>query len=199
MTFARRIVASSSCIVRFRLRMHVFYGEHVRPRQNAERYRQWPELKRFRSAGVSPAGPARVPPPRLSENVGRFAGWRRDPSASLRVGCPGASHPIGEMPALRKPQPPARQDSKHPDRWILVIEGFAAAVTFRYHSEMAQHPQRHHSLDEYFSIEEMSEVRHEYSCGEILALLGGSRNHNQIAQNLTRAFDRFGARAAGRI
>src|SRR5437016_4105751 len=28
-TFARRIVASSSCIVRFRLLMHVFYVEHV--------------------------------------------------------------------------------------------------------------------------------------------------------------------------
>ena len=54
---------------------------------------------------------------------------------------------------------------------------------------MAQHPQRHYSLDEYFSIEEMSEVRHEYSDGEIFAMSGGSRNHNQIAQNLTRAFD----------
>jgi Uma2 family endonuclease len=93
------------------------------------------------------------------------------------------------MPALRKPPPPARQDSKHPDRWILVIEGFAAAVTFRYHSAMTQHPERHYSLDEYFSIEEMSEVRHEYSGGEIFAMSGGSRNHNQIAQNLTRAFD----------
>ena len=52
---------------------------------NAERYLQWPELKRFRSAGVSPAGPARVPPPRLSENVGRFAGWRRE-TLRLRSG-----------------------------------------------------------------------------------------------------------------
>jgi Uncharacterized protein conserved in cyanobacteria len=51
------------------------------------------------------------------------------------------------------------------------------------------HPQRHYSLDEYFSVEEMSAIRHEYSDGEIFAMSGGSRNHNQIAQNLTRAFD----------
>lgn len=70
-----------------------------------------------------------------------------------------------------------------------AVDNFAEAETFRYHSAMAQHPQRHYSLDEYFSIEEMSEVRHEYSDGEIFAMSGGSRNHNQIAQNLTRAFD----------
>ena len=42
---------------------------------------------------------------------------------------------------------------------------------------MTQHPERHYSLDEYFSIEEMSEVRHEYLGGEIFAMSGGSRNH----------------------
>ena len=55
--------------------------------------------------------------------------------------------------------------------------------------------QRHYSVEEYFGIEEMSPVRHEYLGGEIYALPGGSRNHNQIAQNLTRAFD--GVRARG--
>jgi Uma2 family endonuclease len=45
------------------------------------------------------------------------------------------------------------------------------------------------SIEEYFGIEEMSAVRHEYLGGEIFAMAGGSRAHNQIAQNLTRAFD----------
>ncbi|HEX6099516.1 MAG TPA: Uma2 family endonuclease [Thermoanaerobaculia bacterium] len=55
--------------------------------------------------------------------------------------------------------------------------------------------QRQYSLEEYFGIEEMSSVRHEYLGGEIYAMAGGSRNHNQLAQNLTRAFD--GVRARG--
>src|SRR5207244_3270905 len=49
--------------------------------------------------------------------------------------------------------------------------------------------QRHYSVEEYFGIEEMSEVRHEFFDGEIFAMSGGSTNHNQIAQNLTRTFD----------
>jgi Uma2 family endonuclease len=52
-----------------------------------------------------------------------------------------------------------------------------------------QQTKRHYSVDEYFGIEEMSELRHEYFDGEIFAMSGGSRNHNQIAQNLTRSFD----------
>lgn len=60
---------------------------------------------------------------------------------------------------------------------------------------MTVHAHRHYSLEEYFGIEEMSPVRHEYLDGEIYAMAGGSRNHNQIAQNLTRAFD--GVRGRG--
>ena len=52
-----------------------------------------------------------------------------------------------------------------------------------------QHAKRQYSLDDYFAVEEMSEIRHEYFDGEIFAMSGGSLNHNQIAQNLTRAFD----------
>lgn len=47
--------------------------------------------------------------------------------------------------------------------------------------------QRHYSLEEYFGIEEMSEIRHEYLGGEIFAMAGGSRNHNEIALNLRNA------------
>ncbi len=57
-----------------------------------------------------------------------------------------------------------------------------------------QRARRHYTLDDYFAIEEMSDIRHEYFDGEIFAMAGGSRNHNQIAQNLTRAFDPLRAR-----
>ena len=60
---------------------------------------------------------------------------------------------------------------------------------------MPAHAQRAYSLEEYFGIEEMSSIRHEYLGGEIYAMAGGSRNHNQIAQNVTRAFD--GVRGLG--
>ena len=56
-------------------------------------------------------------------------------------------------------------------------------------SAMPAPAQRHYSVEEYFGIEEMSPVRHEYFGGEIYAMAGGSRNHNQIAQNITRTFD----------
>jgi Uma2 family endonuclease len=64
-----------------------------------------------------------------------------------------------------------------------------------HHRVMPVPAQRHYSLEEYFGIEEMSPIRHEYFGGEIYAMAGGSRNHNQIAQNLTRAFD--GVRGRG--
>jgi Uma2 family endonuclease len=43
--------------------------------------------------------------------------------------------------------------------------------------------QRHFSIDEYLSLEEGANVRHEYFDGEIFAMSGGTINHNQIAQN----------------
>ena len=55
-------------------------------------------------------------------------------------------------------------------------------------------PQRHYSLDDYFAIEEMSEIRHEYLDGEIFAMSGGSRNHIRIAQNLLRRLETLTSR-----
>jgi len=49
--------------------------------------------------------------------------------------------------------------------------------------------QRHYTLDEYLAVEAMSDVRYEYYDGEILALPGGSANHNRITKNLSRALD----------
>src|SRR5438874_5298435 len=49
--------------------------------------------------------------------------------------------------------------------------------------------QRNYSVDEYFVIEEMSEIRYEYVDGAIIALPGGTPNHNHIELNLVRALD----------
>jgi Uma2 family endonuclease len=49
---------------------------------------------------------------------------------------------------------------------------------------MRRATQRHYTLDDYFSVEEMSEVKHEYYDGEIFALAGASLDHNQITGNL---------------
>lgn len=45
-------------------------------------------------------------------------------------------------------------------------------------------PQRHYTLDDYFAVEEMSPVKHEYFEGEIFAMAGASFDHNRIASNL---------------
>jgi Uma2 family endonuclease len=47
--------------------------------------------------------------------------------------------------------------------------------------------QRHYTLDDYFGIEESSEIKHEFFNGEIFAMSGASRNHNRIARNLLTA------------
>ena len=49
--------------------------------------------------------------------------------------------------------------------------------------------QRNYPIDEYFIIEEMSEIRYEYIDGAIIAMPGGTPQHNLIEQNLARAFD----------
>jgi Uma2 family endonuclease len=49
--------------------------------------------------------------------------------------------------------------------------------------------QRHYPLAEYFLIEQMSPVRHEYYDGEIFAMAGGSRNHDRIALNVSTLFN----------
>jgi len=47
-------------------------------------------------------------------------------------------------------------------------------------------PQRRYSLEDYFSLEEGSTVRHEFFNGEIFAMAGGTVAHNQIAANVLR-------------
>ena len=48
-------------------------------------------------------------------------------------------------------------------------------------------PDRHYSVDEYLEMEATSDVRHEYLHGSIIAMSGGTFDHNQIAINLQAA------------
>jgi Uma2 family endonuclease len=54
---------------------------------------------------------------------------------------------------------------------------------------MMRQSQRHYPLAEYFLIEQMSTVRHEYFDGEIFAMAGGSRNHDRIANRVMLLFE----------
>jgi Uma2 family endonuclease len=62
-------------------------------------------------------------------------------------------------------------------------------------------PQRKYTVDDYFTIEAMSEVKHEFYNGEIFAMAGASAAHNDITANvlarLRIALRRQGCRAYG--
>ena len=62
-------------------------------------------------------------------------------------------------------------------------------------------PQRKYTLDDDFTIEGASEIKHEFYNGEILAMAGASAAHNQITANvlsrLRLALRRDGCRAYG--
>jgi Uma2 family endonuclease len=45
-------------------------------------------------------------------------------------------------------------------------------------------PDRYYSVDEYLEMESTSEIRHEYLHGSIVAMSGGTADHNTIALNL---------------
>jgi Uma2 family endonuclease len=47
------------------------------------------------------------------------------------------------------------------------------------------------SVEEYFEIEESSNIRHEYFRGNIYAMVGASFNHNRITRNFSIVFQRF--------
>lgn len=57
-------------------------------------------------------------------------------------------------------------------------------------------PQRHYTLDDYFEVEEISEIKHEFHRGEIFAMAGASLAHNDIASNIHAAL-RTGLRGTG--
>jgi Uma2 family endonuclease len=49
---------------------------------------------------------------------------------------------------------------------------------------MSRDSQRHYSVEDYFKVEEMSAVKHEFCRGEIFAMAGASLPHNEIAANV---------------
>jgi Uma2 family endonuclease len=49
---------------------------------------------------------------------------------------------------------------------------------------MEQRSQRRYTLGEYFAVEEVSNVKHEYYDGEIFAMAGSSLRHNHITANV---------------
>src|SRR5688572_6362837 len=52
---------------------------------------------------------------------------------------------------------------------------------------MAQEaPARYITEEEYFALEEKSDIKHEYFAGETFAMAGGTFNHSVIATNLSR-------------
>jgi len=53
---------------------------------------------------------------------------------------------------------------------------------------MSRDSQRHYTVDDYFMVEEMSEVKHEYFNGEIFAMAGASLAHNEITANVLSEF-----------
>ena len=54
----------------------------------------------------------------------------------------------------------------------------------KYDTGMKREWQRRYNLDEYFAVEETSQVKNEYFDGQIFAMAGASLQHNQIATNL---------------
>jgi Uma2 family endonuclease len=45
------------------------------------------------------------------------------------------------------------------------------------------------SLEEYLSIEQQSQIRHEYRCGLVYAMAEGTDNHDRISFNLLKLID----------
>jgi len=55
---------------------------------------------------------------------------------------------------------------------------------------LVQTKPRAYTPEEYFALEEKSEIKHEYHNGKIVPMTGGTTNHNRIALNLV-AFLKF--------
>ncbi|AFZ48654.1 protein of unknown function DUF820 [Cyanobacterium stanieri PCC 7202] len=53
---------------------------------------------------------------------------------------------------------------------------------------VAQLELKYYTPEKYLELEEKSEIKNEYLDGEIIPMLGGTTNHNQIAINFCRAF-----------
>jgi Uma2 family endonuclease len=52
---------------------------------------------------------------------------------------------------------------------------------------MSRQVERHYTIEDYFTIEESSAIKHEYFGGEIFAMAGASLRHNRITGNVYAA------------
>ena len=50
-------------------------------------------------------------------------------------------------------------------------------------------PKKYYSVEEYLQLEQQDDMRYEYHNGEVFAMAGGSMNHSNIANNITRCLD----------
>jgi Uma2 family endonuclease len=50
-------------------------------------------------------------------------------------------------------------------------------------------PKRKYTVEEYFELDNNSEIRHEFYEGEVFAMAGTTRNHNRLAKKITRLLD----------
>nr|WP_295931225.1 Uma2 family endonuclease [uncultured Dyadobacter sp.] len=55
----------------------------------------------------------------------------------------------------------------------------------------AQIAEQRYTVEEYFEMEEKSEIRHEFYDGEVFAMAGTTLNHNDIVDNVRSAFKGF--------
>lgn len=53
---------------------------------------------------------------------------------------------------------------------------------------LVETPKKYYTPEEYLELEEKSQFRNEYRNGEIIAMTGGTTNHNKIALNFARKF-----------
>lgn len=63
----------------------------------------------------------------------------------------------------------------------------------------AQLIDRRMTVEEYFQLEEQSEIRHEYYDGEVYAMSGTTLNHNSIVGNIWSGFKSFFRRRGCRV
>ena len=54
---------------------------------------------------------------------------------------------------------------------------------------MSAQPEQYLSLEEYFKLEETSDIKHEYHQGVAFAMTGATENHNLIAVAVSRNLD----------
>lgn len=64
------------------------------------------------------------------------------------------------------------------------VERAATDAELDYDRAVKRDSQRRYCLDEYFAVEETSQVKNEYYDGQIFAMAGASLQHNDIAANL---------------